>query len=124
MNGVWNAGENGRSRSGKVSLALLTVLRSATTLGVFVKFTWDTAQDHIWFAQWRDPGTGLRLYAVVEGLPGRREWDWAVWLPDEPKLTRRGIARSAVEASTAAGEAAEACLQDSGGILGKMWSQL
>ena len=75
---------------------------------------WDTAQDRIWFARYDDGVTGLRLYAVVEGLPDRCEWDWAVWLPDEPKLAKRGIARSALEASIAAGEATEECLRRSG----------
>jgi hypothetical protein len=73
---------------------------------------WDTAQDRIWFARWDDSDTGLCLYAVVEALPDCRDWDWAVWLSDEPKLTKRGTARSPVEASIAASVAAEDCLRE------------
>jgi hypothetical protein len=79
-----------------------------------MSLTWDRAQDRIWFARWDDGDTGLCLYAVVEGLPDCSDWDWAIWLPDEPKLTRRGIARSAREASIAAGVAAEECLRETG----------
>jgi hypothetical protein len=82
-----------------------------------MSLTWDTAQDRIWFARWNDDDTGLCLYAVVEGLPDHNDWDWAVWLPDEPKLIRRGIARSSIEASVAADAAAEECLRESRKIL-------
>jgi hypothetical protein len=72
---------------------------------------WDTAQDNIWFARYRDHCTGLWLHAVLEGLPDSEEWDWAVWLPDEPKIARRGVARSRMDASVAAEEAANQCLR-------------
>ena len=78
-----------------------------------MRLTWDTAQDRIWFARWDDTDTVLRFFAVVEQLPDRGEWDWSVWLPDDPKITRRGIARSALEASVTAGEAVEECLRTS-----------
>jgi hypothetical protein len=82
-----------------------------------MSLTWDMTQDTVWFARSEDSVTGLRLYAVVESLPHRDDWDWSVWLPDGPKLTKRGIARSAVEAATAADEAAEECLRESRGHL-------
>jgi len=75
---------------------------------------WDTAQGSIWFARWDDPNTRLRLYVVVEGVPESNEWDWEVWLRDEPKIVKSGLARSVREASAAAREAAEECLTTSG----------
>jgi hypothetical protein len=85
-----------------------------------MSLTWDTAQDRIWYARWADSHTGLRLYVIVEGMPNSCEWDWSVWLPDEPKLTKRGIARSALEASTAAKAAVEECLRESRWSLGRL----
>ena len=79
-----------------------------------MSLSWDTTRGRIQFARWKDGQTGLRLYAVAEQLPDGDGWDWAVWLPDEPKLARRGVARSALEAASAAGEAAEQCFRLSG----------
>ena len=75
---------------------------------------WDTEESCVWFARWDDQNSKLRLYVVVEGLPGGEEWDWEVWLEDEPKIVKRGIAQSAFDASAAAGKVADECLRKSG----------
>jgi hypothetical protein len=85
--------------------------------GKTMKLSWYAVEKRIWFARWEDHRTRLRLYAVVEGVPGRTTWDWTVWLPDEPKIVERGVAQSALAASVAADEAAEQCLRASGEYL-------
>ena len=64
---------------------------------------WDRSDDRIWYGRWASDETrGRRLYLIVERLPNRRGWDWAVWQPDGPKIARRGIEATAPEAATAA----------------------
>jgi len=75
-----------------------------------MSLAWNMAEDRLWFARWDDQRTGLRLYAVVENVPCRDQWDWEIWLPDEPKIAKCGIARSSHEAINAARRALEECL--------------
>lgn len=82
-----------------------------------MSFIWDMAQGHVWFARRDDSVTGLRLYAIVEVLPASPDWDWSVWLPGKPKRVKHGIARSALEAATAADRAADEYLEESGDTL-------
>ncbi len=49
----------------------------------------------------------LRYKLIVEPLPRRDGWDWAVWRPGEPEETsRHGRASSVVSAMAAAEDAA------------------
>jgi hypothetical protein len=83
-----------------------------------MSLTW-TLQDRIRFARCDDSLTGLVLYAIVECLPDGDAWDWSVWLPDDPKRIKYGVARSASEAVAAADVAAETCLRES--VNGSTW---
>ncbi|MGD0432233.1 MAG: response regulator [Acetobacteraceae bacterium] len=63
--------------------------------------------DSVLFASLQ-PGTGMPTYRlIVEQLPRRKAWDWAVWRPGDPAGTSRyGRASSVIVAMAAAEEAA------------------
>lgn len=68
--------------------------------------SWDKSDGHIWYGVLGDDQAGIRLYLVVECLPDLSGWDWSVWQANKPKILRRDIAPSALEAAAAAETAA------------------
>jgi hypothetical protein len=66
-------------------------------------FSWDRSDARIWYGTWTDDRDARkRLRLIVERLPHANGWDWSVWQPDDTRIVRRGIEKTAAEAVIAA----------------------
>jgi hypothetical protein len=64
--------------------------------------TWDKSDPRIWFGRWISDDGRWDFRLVVERVPNRTRWDWAVWRTDDLTIVRRGVENSASAAVTAA----------------------
>jgi hypothetical protein len=72
-----------------------------------MSIAWDKSNDRIWFGKWLADGAPCRLYLIVECLPDRSGWDWAVWRSDGLSVAAYGTLGSVKDAAFAAESVAE-----------------